>query len=38
VVCFEAFSVFGRRYLGFLEPEVTIFGQKGGAVEEQGLK
>ena len=24
-------SYFDHRYLGFLEPEVTIFGQEGGA-------
>ena len=29
--CFEASSLdFGRRHLGFLEPEMTIFGREGG--------
>ena len=33
---FEASSLdFGRCHLGFLEPEVTIFGREGGA--ELGL-
>ena len=28
--CFEASSLhFGRRHLGFIEPEVTIFGREG---------
>ena len=30
--CFEALSLdFGRRHLGFLEPEVTRFGREGDA-------
>ena len=32
VCSFEALSLdFGRRHLGFLEPEVTIFGREGDA-------
>ena len=32
VDCFEALSLdFGCCHLGFLEPEVTIFGKEGGA-------
>ena len=27
----------GRRHLGFLEPEVTIFRRKGGALEDAHL-
>ena len=31
--CFEALSLdFGRHHVGFLEPEMTIFGRKCDAV------
>jgi len=33
--CSEALSLqFGRRHLGFLKPEETIFGGEAGAEEE----
>ena len=34
--CFDAGSLaIGRHHLVFLEPEVTIFGQEGGAGEDE---